>query len=277
MADAASRSAKSGTTASKAAAQNPKTAAKEAKVNAKEAKKAEKARKKASDNPADMGRIRQIIRAYQVTHEYDKALPYLLIGAFLLPIVIGIVIGLTWGYAFNVIFAGVMVGLLAAMFMLVRRAKSATFKRYAGKAGSAEVALGMLPKKWVSTPIIAANRNRDIVHRTVGPGGLVLIGEGETGRVRQLLASEVKKHERVAYGITVTTVIMGDKEGQVPLNKLADHIRKLPKVLQPHQITDLRQRLRALDALRPPVPIPKGPMPTSPRQVKGARQAMRGR
>jgi hypothetical protein len=277
MADAASRSAKSGTKAAKPTAQDPKAAAKEAKVKAKEAKKTEKARKKASDNPADMGRIRQIIRAYQVTHEHDKALPYLLIGAFLLPIVLSIVIGLTWGYAFNVIFAGVMLGVLATMLMLVRRAKAATFKRYAGRTGSAEVALGMLPKKWISTPIIAANRNKDVVHRTVGPGGLVLIGEGEPGRVRQLLASEVKKHERVAYGITVTTVIMGDKEGQVPLKKLADHIRKLPKVLQPHQITDLKQRLRALDALRPPVPIPKGPMPTSPRQVKGARQAMRGR
>ena len=92
--------------------------------------------------------------------------------------------------------------------MLVRRAKAATFKRYAGTTGSAEVALGMLPKKWISTPVIAANRNKDVVHRTIGPGGLVLIGEGETGRVRQLLASEVKKHERVAYGITVTTVIM---------------------------------------------------------------------
>jgi len=90
MADAASRSAKSGTKAAKPAAQGPKAAAKEAKVKAKEAKKAEKARKKASDNPADMGRIRQIIRAYQVTHEYDKALPYLLIGAFLLPTVLSI-------------------------------------------------------------------------------------------------------------------------------------------------------------------------------------------
>ena len=277
MADAASRSAKSGTNALKAAVQDPKAAAKQAKVNAKDAKKAEKARKKASENPADMGRIRQIVRAYQVTHEYDRALPYLLIGAFLLPTALSIVIGLTWGYAFNVIFAGVMLGILATMFMLVRRAKAATFKRYAGQTGSAEVALGMLPKKWISTPVIAANRNKDVVHRTLGPGGLVLIGEGEAGRVRQLLASEVKKHERVAYGVTVTTVIMGAKEGQVPLKKLAGHIRKLPKVLQAHQITDLRQRLRALDALRPPVPTPKGPMPTSPRQVKGARQAMRGR
>jgi Domain of unknown function (DUF4191) len=184
---------------------------------------------------------------------------------------------LLWDYAFNMILAGVMTGLLAAMIVLVRRAKRATYKRYAGKTGSAEVALQMLPKKWVSTPAIAANRQQDVVHRTLGPGGLILIGEGEPGRVRQLLASEVKKHERVAYGVTVTTVIMGNKDGQVPLDKLADHIRKQPKTLQPHQITDIRQRLRALDALRPPVPVPKGPMPTSPRQVKGVRQAMRGR
>ncbi len=270
MANAAAKNATGG-------AKDPKAAAKDAKAKAKAAKKAEKARKKASDDPKDMGRIRQIIRAYQVTHEHDRALPYLLIGAFLLPVALGIVIGLLWGHPFNVIFAGVMTGLLAAMFMLVRRAKRATYKRYTGKPGSAEVALGMLPKKWVSTPAIAANRNRDVVHRTLGPGGLILIGEGESGRVRQLLASEVKKHERVAYGVTVTTVIMGNKEGQVPLDKLADHIRKRPKVLQAHQITDIRQRLRALDALRPPVPVPKGPMPTSPRQVKGARQAMRGR
>jgi hypothetical protein len=270
MANAAAKNATGG-------GKDPKAAGKDAKAQAKAAKRAEKARKKASNDPKDMGRIRQIIRAYQVTHEYDRALPYLLIGAFLLPTALSIVIGVLWGYAFNVIFAGVMVGILAVMFTLVRRAKAATYKRYAGQTGSAEVALGMLPKKWVSTPAIAANRNRDVIHRTLGPGGLILIGEGEPGRVRQLLASEVKKHERVAYGVTVTTVIMGNKEGQVPLDKLADHIRKLPKVLQSHQITDIRQRLRALDALRPPVPVPKGPMPTSPRQVKGARQAMRGR
>jgi hypothetical protein len=270
MANAAAKSATS-------SAKNPKVAAKDAKAKAKATKKAEKARKKASTDPKDMGRIRQIGRAYKVTHEYDRALPYLLIGAFLLPIAISVVIGLVWGHAFNMVFAGVMTGVLAAMIVLVRRAKRATYKRYTGKTGSAEVALQMLPKKWVSAPAIAANRHQDVIHRTLGPGGLILIGEGDPTRVRQLLASEVKKHERVAYGVTVTTVIMGNKDGQVPLDKLADHIRKQPKRLQPQQITDIRQRLRALDALRPPVPVPKGPMPTSSRQVKGVRQAMRGR
>jgi hypothetical protein len=250
---------------------------KEAKAAAKAAKRAEKARKKASSDPADMGRMRQIRRAYQVTHEHDKALPYLLLAAFLLPLGIAITIGLLTDQVLNLGIVGLGLAILLPMIVLVRRAKRATYKRYAGQAGSAEVALSMLPKKWISTPAIAANRHQDVVHRTLGPGGLVLIGEGEPGRVRQLLASEVKKHERVAYGITVTTVLMGHKQGQVPLDKLADHIRKLPKTLRPNQVTDLKQRLRALDAVRPTIPVPKGPMPANPRQIKGARQAMRGR
>lgn len=255
----------------------PALSPKEAKLAARTAKANEKARKKASTDPADMGRLKQIKRAYQLTHEYDPKLPYLMLGALLLPVVLGVVIGLLTGHVIYAAVFGLLIGVLLAMLMLVRRAKAATYRRYAGQAGSAEVALQMLPKQWISTPVIAANRNRDVVHRTLGPGGLVLIGEGEPGRVRQLLAGEVRKHERVAYGVTVHTVVMGENPGQVPLSRLADHIRKLPKSLQANQVTDVRARLRALDAVRPPIPIPKGPMPTSARQTKGSRQAMRGR
>lgn len=254
-----------------------KKAAAEVKAQAKAAKKAEKARKKASSDPRDMGRMRQIKRAYSLTHEHDRALPFLMLAAFGLPVAAGLVIGLLIDHPIYATTLGVTTGVLLAMIVLVRRTKKATFKRYAGQAGSAEVALQMLPKQWVSTPVITANRQRDAIHRTVGPGGLVLIGEGEPGRLRPMLANEVKKHERVAYGVKVTTLVMGDKEGQVPLSRLADHIRKLPKTLQPNQVTDVRQRLRALDAVRPPIPVPRGPMPTNPRQVKGSRQAMRGR
>ena len=254
-----------------------KADAKEASRQAKAAKRAEKARRKASTDPADMGRIKQIRRAYQVTHEFDKPLPFLLLAAFLVPLVVFWAFHFVWDHPIYLTLLGLMFGVLAAMIMLVQRAKRATFKRYAGQAGSAEVALQMLPKQWVSTPVIAATRQQDAVHRTVGPGGLVLIGEGEPGRLRALLAGEVKKHERVAYGIKVTTIVMGEKDGQVPLSKLAEHIKKMPKTLQPNQITDIRQRLRALDAVRPTMPIPRGPMPTSSRQAKGSRQAMRGR
>ncbi len=258
-------------------AKGPTPSVKEAKAQAKAARVAAKERRKNSTDPADMGRFRQIAQAYKVTREFDPQLPFLLLGAFLLPVVVGVVVGLLVGHVVYAIVMGLLIGLLLAMMLLVRRAKRATYKRYAGQVGSAEVALGMLPKQWVSTPVIAANRQRDVVHRTLGPGGVVLIGEGEPGRARQLLTSEARKHERVAYGVSVTTLLMGDGANQVPLDKLADRIRKLPKVLESNQVTDIRQRLRALDAVRPVVGAPKGPMPTDARHVRGARQASRGR
>ena len=251
--------------------------AKEAKAAAKASRAAAKQRRKTSNDPADMGRFRQIGQAYKVTHEHDRQLPLILLGGFLLPVVVAVVIGLLVGYVVYATIMGVLLGVLVAMMLLVRRAKGATYKRYAGQTGSAEVALSMLPKQWISSPVIAATRQRDVVHRTLGPGGVVLIGEGDPGRARQLLSGEARKHERVAYGVTVTTLLMGDAPNQVPLDKLADRIRKLPKVLQPNQVTDLKQRLRALDAVRPVVGAPKGPMPTDARHVRGARQATRGR
>jgi hypothetical protein len=251
--------------------------AKEAKALAKASRAEARLRRKNSTDPADMGRFRQIAQAYKVTHEFDPRLPFLLLGAFLLPVVVGVVVGLVWDHVIYLTVMGVLVGVLLAMALLVRRAKRATYRRYAGQTGSAEVALSMLPKQWISTPVIAATRQKDVVHRTLGPGGLVLIGEGEPSRVRQLLSGEARKHERVAYGVTVTTLVMGDAPNQVPLDKLADRIRKLPKILQPNQVTDLKQRLRALDAVRPVIGMPKGPMPTSARHVRGARQATRGR
>ncbi|HLQ82125.1 MAG TPA: DUF4191 family protein, partial [Bacillota bacterium] len=135
----------------------------------------------------------------------------------------------------------------------------------------------MLPKTWTSAAAIAANKQMDVVHRALGPGGLILIGEGEPGRTRQLLASEARKHQRVTDRVEVVTLHMGDREGQVPLNKLTRHIQKLPKTLQNYEITEIKQRLRALDAVRPRMPVPKGPMPTSARQMKGARHSLRGR
>ena len=65
-----------GTMADQSARQTAKATAKSSKANAREAKKAEKLRKKNSNDPADMGRLRQIKRAYQLTHEYDKWLPF---------------------------------------------------------------------------------------------------------------------------------------------------------------------------------------------------------
>ena len=67
---------------------------------------------------------------------------------------------------------------------------------------------------------------------------------------------------------------MGDGEGQVPLPKLMRHVTKLPKGLKPADQTDVLNRIKAIDAQRPPLPLPKGPIPTS---MKGMRGNLRGR
>ena len=237
-------------------------------------KKAEQLRRKNSTDPKDWGQVRQIIEVYKVTAEHDPKANLFMGGALALCIVVFTVVGIFLKPWWLYVIFGVLFGVLAAMFVLTWRAKSATYKRYEGQKGSAEVAMSMLGKEWVKSPVITANRQLDIVHRVVGPGGIVLIGEGDPGRVRAMLATEAKKHEQVKYGVKVTTLVMGDRENQVPLGKLADHIKKLPKIIKTAEITDISNRLRALDSMRPKLPLPKGPMPTS---AKGARQAVRGR
>lgn len=244
----------------------------------KAAKKAEKERRKNSTDPADMGRLKQIWMAYKLTAEYDKALPLLMLAAFGVPLVLAIVLAIVWKQpvfgTIMTIILGLTLGLLLALLLLTNRTKKATYARYKGQIGSAEVALQMLSKKWMHTPAIAATQHKDVVHRAVGPGGIVLVGEGDPGRVRKMLQQEQKKHEKFVSNVLVSTFACGDAEGQVPLEKLQKAVEKLPKTLEPYQVTDVENRLKAIDAVRPKLPMPKGPMPTS---MKGARRSMRGR
>ena len=123
-------------------------------------------------------------------------------------------------------------------------------------------------------PAIAFTKQQDILHRVVGPPGIVLIGEGNPNRLRPLLHAEKRKHERVARETPIHELLVGNDPGQVPLNKLTKHVTKLGKGLKPAQMTDVLARIKALDANRSAIPMPKGPMPTS---MKGMRGQQRGR
>ena len=59
-----------------------------------------------------------------------------------------------------------------------------------------------------------------------------------------------------------------------PLPKLVRHVQKLGREVKPGEMTDILQRLKALDAQRGKLPVPKGPVPTS---MKGMRSQQRGR
>lgn len=236
--------------------------------------KAERERKKNSTDPKDWGRTRQMVEAFKRTREIDPSVTWWMIGgsvvAFAVVAVIGILLNLIW-WAWVPL--AVMAALAVAMWMLTRKARSAMFTRYAGQPGSAEVALQSLNKKKYSYDIaINATRELDLVHRVVGPSGIILIGEGQAGRTRKLLGTEAQRHSQVSYGTPVTEIMLGDAKNQVSLNQLQKHIEKLPKTLAPYQVSEIQTRLKALNTKRG-MPVPKGPMPTP----KGINRALRGR
>jgi hypothetical protein len=219
-------------------------------------------------------RYKQLATSYRMTKEYDPKIGWILLGVFL--VTGGVVFGLLiWvlGVVFSAIFA-VLFGLLTALIVFGRRAQKAAFTQIDGQPGAAAAVLGMLRRGWKVEPAIAFNKNQDLVHRVVGPPGIVLIGEGNPNRLRSLLANERRKHERVASETPIHEVLSGDSPGAVPMRKLARHLTKLDRGLKPAEMTDVLARLKALDANRSNIPLPKGPMPTN---LKGARQNMRGR
>ena len=229
--------------------------------------------------PPKMKRRQQFAETYRMARKSDPRLPWWLLGGFVVGAALGFalfwflpgtgVIGLV-----AAIIGALMTGLLAALVIFSRRAQKAAYAQIEGRAGAAASALTTLRRGWKSDPAVAFNKQQDVVHRVVGPPGVVLVGEGNANRVRGLLASERRRHERVAAGVPITEIVVGDGEGQVSLPKLTRHLTKLKRQVAPAEMTDLLNRLKAIDAARPVVPLPKGPVPTS---MKGMRGNQRGR
>jgi hypothetical protein len=115
------------------------------------------------------------------------------------------------------------------------------------------------------------NKSQDIVTRVVGRPGVVLVSEGPSNRVVPMLANERKKTARWVPEVPIYEIQVGNDEGQVPLLKLQSALAKLPRNLRGGEITDMRRRLDALGNAQNAMPIPKGPMPTSARQVRRPR------
>ena len=237
------------------------------------AKKPKKA--KTPKDPNKVGRIKQIRQSYTMTKTSDPKIGLILLGVFVLGALAGFAVTLLIfrSLYFPIVF-GVLVGLLATLIIFGRRAQAAAISQIEGKPGAAAAALGMLKRGWKTEPAIAITKQQDVVTRVVGPPGIVLIGEGNVNRLRPLLTSERRKHERVASETPIHEVVVGHDPGQVPLGKLTRHVTKLGKDLKPAQMTDVLQRIKALDANRSNIPMPKGPMPTS---MKGQRGNLRGR
>ncbi len=227
-----------------------------------------------------MSRRQQFVATYRMAKTTDPKLGLWLLLAF----VVGAAVG--FGLFFYVlpgsgvlalalgIVGALLLGMLALVAVFSRRAQRAAYAQMEGTPGAGARALSMLRRGWKTDQMVAFNKQQDMVHRVVGPPGLVLVGEGNPNRLRQLMGAEQRKLERVAPEVPVHQVFVGNAEGQVPLPKLVKHVTRLGKKVKPAELTDVMSRLKALDASRSNIPLPKGPVPTS---MKGLRGQMRGR
>jgi Domain of unknown function (DUF4191) len=221
---------------------------------------------------ANAGRLKQIRMVAGLIHRSNPRAMPIVFGSALGIVAVMVVVGLLTGLAPFLIPLGVLLGALVGMILFGRFAQAAQYAAIEGQPGAAAAVLENMRGNWTVTPAIAANRNMDVVHRTVGKPGVVLVGEGSPARLASLMAAEKKRVARVAYEVPIFEFQVGNEEGQIPLSKLQRKVMRLPRKLKPAAVSDINHRLKAL---QPSLQAPKGPIPRNIRQPKMPRPKAR--
>lgn len=245
-------------------------------------------RKKKSDDsgvaaaPKEPGRIGQVVQGYKAIRQLDPNLGWFMLAAALGVLVIALLIGgLWWGHPYLTIVFALPLMMLAAMLVLNSRANKAIYTALDGKPGAAGAALTTIRRGWFTSqePVAAdvQNRNMDfsnaaVVFRALGRPGVVLVGEGPKPRVNRLLEAERKKVSRVAPGVPVHLIVVGEDEGDVPVKKLTNKLQRMKSVLTKEELSVVNKRLKSLPGIRDA--MPPG---IDPNKVRMNRKAMRGR
>jgi hypothetical protein len=222
------------------------------------------------------GRIRTTLSSlaqnWSMTQKVYKLLPLEVGGIFLATFVIVFVPIYLWLNWLTALILALPMALLAATFWFSRRAMRAAYSQIDGQPGaSAAVIQSLRGGNWLVTPAVAVNKSQDMITRVVGKPGVVLVSEGPSSRVVPLLATERKRTARWLPEVPIYEIQVGNDEGQVPLKNLQKALGKLPRNMRGGEVTEIRRRLDALGNAASSMPIPKGPMPTSARQVRRQR------
>ncbi len=215
-------------------------------------------------------RFRTIRDNYRIAKEHDPRLGWILLGLSAVTLAVFIGIGAWTNNMITWVIIGVSTALLVAAIVFSRRAMRSAYRSIEGKPGAAVAVIQNMSRAgWSVTPAVAANKAQDLVHRAVGRPGVVLIGEGSSQGLGNLLTAEHKRTARFMAEVPITEITIGDGPDQVPIAKLDKHLRKMTKVLAPGEVNTVRKRLEALATM--PVPMPKGPMPRSSRMPRGGK------
>ena len=218
--------------------------------------------------------MRQLLRVYKITAKNDPTALWLAILGFLLVLGASFLIGFlvnglgTLGF-WLWIATGVLSAALTFMIVMSRRAERNAYIQIEGQAGAVGAVLdSQIRRSWRASPMpIAVNpKSRDAVYRMIGPAGVVLIGEGPTARVQQMLDDESRRIARSAPGVQIHKVRVAI-DGGVRLYELLKTVYKLKKSLTRSEVSAVANRLDSL-AGASALPIPKGIDPMRARAPK---------
>lgn len=225
----------------------------------------------ATKAPKEPGRLKQMYQVFQMTTRYDKTAIWWLVGAFVIPTLLGVALSLLLsrdnilGLVLYII-SGVLLGVLLFLIILGRRAERAAYSQIEGQAGAVGAVLKSgLRRGWTASemPVAVSPRTQDAVYRAVGRGGVALIGEGPRSRTQPMLESERKNVSRILPNVPITFVYVGPDAESTPLYKLPTKLRSIKPALRKPEILAVSNRLNSLG--RNGLPIPKGMDPTKTR------------
>jgi hypothetical protein len=213
--------------------------------------------KNVPEGPSPFERIKQ---AYSVGRKHEPLILLWPVLGFLVPVALGVGLGLGFDHIIIGPVIGVILGVLVGMNLFFLRAQRGLYAEHAGTPGVALQVIRSLRGDWKITEAVQFNRSQELVHRVIGRPGVVLVAEGRSTNVRTMLASEAKRTRRIAPDVAVHEIVVGDREGDVPLVKLRSQMNKLPRTMRGPAIKALDVKLKAV--ANTSVPLPKGPMPT---------------
>jgi hypothetical protein len=211
-----------------------------------------------------MERLRALRQAWDLTRANDPRMPAIVLGsgagvlaAF---VVLGIVLGGWYWYVF-----GVLLGLTLMLVLFGRRTQSVQYAQIEGRPGAAAAVLESMRGQWFVSPAVAFSKKQDLVHRVVGRCGIVLVGEGSPPRVKQLMSKEKTRLTRIAGDVSIHTMIVGEGDKQVSLQRLQVAMNKLSRELKKTEVPKLERKLKPLDR---DLPIPKGYLPNPGKKMR---------
>ena len=247
------------------------------KASLKEAKKQERAAKRAQRKQ----NWSQMWQAFNMQRKQDKALIPIMLAAFLGMGLLFFLIGMLFNGQWFMLILGLGIGAILAMFLFTRRLERDMYKKVEDQPGAAGWALEQQLRNtvgvvWKVKTGVAATRQQDLIHRVIGNSGVIFVIEGDRKRVGPTLNRLKKRVDRLAGGVPVYEVFVGNGEDEVPVSKLRSHILKLPRNYNKNETYDNIRRIEAMDDLPGTTPgLPKGPMPRQAQNMSGMNRRMR--